>query len=532
VKTTSEIEASGEAADPTTEIKKATKKPQVLEYLHNGRFNAAYLKQAITKGDQVSEADVPPDAFKRLKGSGFFKVVATLVLAMAMLASSPATAQTSGTNFTYPSKIGWAGSKVDQLPTIFAAQDTLFTGVRAGVHSPVADVTALKAIAATGATARTDKQLCYVESLHAVAAFDAQSSTAGNDTTVFAPASGTGRWFLLDGTASGANVSIADAGEYFTGTTAETVLQEVGLGYARRAGTPTAGHVCTLDADGDPTDSGTASTDMALYSVLIAVANGMGASLVGVEDVATKIAATTVEGALAEIAADGWVTASRLASDAVTGVKILNGEISAAKLAGSSVSNIKLASDAVTTDKILDATILFGDLALNSCIAGQVPVVNAGATAWECGAGGGTALAGAERVHTGAQTLADNTETPVIYATSVTTSAAIAYDAVTYDYTVTDAGTYTIAAGVTFAPNATGSTRQVDIQYEVAADTWITLARGTGAASGEFPATVTVATSVRLPATGAVRVTAKHDGGAPVDITTAWPDGITIQRIK
>lgn len=77
---------------------------------------------------------------------------------------------------------------------------------------------------------------------------------------------------------------------------------------------------------------------------LAATTVGKGASLIGIYDVATKITATTVEGALAEIAADNWVTSARIAAGAVT----------------------------------------FGDMSTNACTMGQVPAINAGATAWEC----------------------------------------------------------------------------------------------------------------------------------------------------
>lgn len=83
---------------------------------------------------------------------------------------------------------------------------------------------------------------------------------------------------------------------------------------------------------------------MAWLNALPATTVGKGASLIGIYDVATKITATTVEGALAEIAADNWVTSARIAAGAVA----------------------------------------FGDMSLNSCTAGQVPAINGGGTAWEC----------------------------------------------------------------------------------------------------------------------------------------------------
>lgn len=44
-----------------------------------------------------------------------------------------------------------------------------------------------------------------------------------------------------------------------------------------------------------------------------------------------------------------------------------------------------IANDAVTSAKIDDGTIVFNDWSLNGCAAGQVPKINGGGTAWECG---------------------------------------------------------------------------------------------------------------------------------------------------
>lgn len=79
-----------------------------------------------------------------------------------------------------------------------------------------------------------------------------------------------------------------------------------------------------------------------LGAALASVANGKGASLVGVEDSAGKITATNVEAALAEIAADGWFSA-----DAAGRAHMATGYFNAAKVA-----------DAFGTDSFTAAVLL------------------------------------------------------------------------------------------------------------------------------------------------------------------------------
>lgn len=64
----------------------------------------------------------------------------------------------------------------------------------------------------------------------------------------------------------------------------------------------------------------------------------------------------------AQIAANA-VTATELASDAVTTVKILNANVSTAKIADGAVTDVKLASDAVTTVKILNGNVTTAKIA-------------------------------------------------------------------------------------------------------------------------------------------------------------------------
>ena len=64
--------------------------------------------------------------------------------------------------------------------------------------------------------------------------------------------------------------------------------------------------------------------------------------------------------------ATGAITADKLASDAVTTVKILDANVTAAKIA----------SDAVTTAKILDANVTAGKLANTAVTAGAYTTAN------------------------------------------------------------------------------------------------------------------------------------------------------------
>ena len=84
--------------------------------------------------------------------------------------------------------------------------------------------------------------------------------------------------------------------------------------------------------------------------------------------------------------ATGAITADKLASDAVTTVKILDANVTAAKIASDAVTTAKildanvtaakLASDAVTTAKILDANVTAAKLANTAVAAGSYTTAN------------------------------------------------------------------------------------------------------------------------------------------------------------
>lgn len=275
--------------------------------------------RVVYGGDVVTEAEVGPENFKKLLDNPGFTVVKVLLVALALglvaaLTPAPAMAD-AGTNFTYPAKIGWGGSRLDQLPTIFDAVDTLFTGVRGELHSPVADITALKAIAATGATARADKQLCYVESASGAAkvlyAFDSGSSEAGDDDNIVQPTSGTGRWYRLGGSATAVTMTTAAAGSGYVVTTggADRTVVDSTVSLTNIPTMAAAGGAGELlyTAAGNKAiaKSGITAANTALLTSLIAVTpSASGASLVGIEDAAPGyFTGTTVETALHEAGA-------------------------------------------------------------------------------------------------------------------------------------------------------------------------------------------------------------------------------------
>ncbi len=90
---------------------------------------------------------------------------------------------------------------------------------------------------------------------------------------------------------------------------------------------------------------------------LAATTASLGASLVGIQDVGTLITATTVEGALAEIAAANWVTNARMANDSVDSAEIV----------ALAVTNAKIANLNITANKMA--------VAANADVLGCVPIV-------------------------------------------------------------------------------------------------------------------------------------------------------------
>ena len=108
----------------------------------------------------------------------------------------------------------------------------------------------------------------------------------------------------------------------------------------------------------------------------IAERNSSGSLSVGTPDYDDAATPKSYVDALVGSVADGAITAAKLASNAVTTVKIADGNVTSAKLADGAVTSAKildgtiatadLADGSVTSAKIADGTIAAGDLASNA----------------------------------------------------------------------------------------------------------------------------------------------------------------------
>jgi hypothetical protein len=113
----------------------------------------------------------------------------------------------------------------------------------------VADLAALKAIAAAD---RSDKDVVFVDATRFLYAFDAASSTAGDDDLIVAPTAGTGRWYrITDLQGAIHHKDTTESSSY----TAGALVLDGGLGVAKRLNVH--GNVLV---DGDFTVSGTTTT--------------------------------------------------------------------------------------------------------------------------------------------------------------------------------------------------------------------------------------------------------------------------------
>lgn len=116
----------------------------------------------------------------------------------------------TGTNFDYPSFVGWGSADLSELFTVFAGIDSRFTAVlnlvaalQARIAEPVADVAALKALDTTDATTWPDRIVIFVEGEARYFALDRGSSAAevlGPPVEVVAPTTGVGRWLVVEAT--------------------------------------------------------------------------------------------------------------------------------------------------------------------------------------------------------------------------------------------------------------------------------------------------------------------------------------------
>jgi len=125
----------------------------------------------------------------------------------------------NGTNFDYPSFIGWGSADLPELVNVFAGIDSRFTTVlnlvaalQARMAEPVADVTALKAINTTDATAWPDRIVVFVEGAARYFSLDRNSTATeelGPPVEVVAPTTGVGRWLVVEATIGTADLEDA-----------------------------------------------------------------------------------------------------------------------------------------------------------------------------------------------------------------------------------------------------------------------------------------------------------------------------------
>jgi hypothetical protein len=244
------------ADDVGTTEEKAAKKGRKFELVGASRFYAGYLPGVISKGESICETSLKApvvEKMDKLVKAGMFKILALVIIVLAAMgATAPAAAQTTGTNFTYQSKIGWGGAYLNTLPTVFAELDALYTSI--GSATTLAS--------SLGAT------------------------TSGNGASL---------------------VGVFDTASYFTGTTVEAVLAELGLSRSKLPLT-TSGNGASMIGVFDTatyftgTDVEAVLAELGAYDASLGLTTqNNGASLIGVYDTATHFTGTDVETVLAEL---------------------------------------------------------------------------------------------------------------------------------------------------------------------------------------------------------------------------------------
>ena len=173
---------------------------------------------------------------------------------------------------------------------------------------------------------------------------------------------------------------IADAkGDLLVGTADNAV--------ARLAVGATNGHVLTVDSNEATGLKYAAPAAVGVFDTQItfegATADNYEITLSAVDPTADRtIYIPNIDGTLVTTGDIGTVTATMLASDSVTTVKILDANVTAGKLASDSVTTVKitdanvtaakLASDAVTTAKILDSNVTAAKLASDAVTTAKI----------------------------------------------------------------------------------------------------------------------------------------------------------------
>jgi hypothetical protein len=166
-------------------------------------------------------------------------------------------------------------------------------------NQTVQSVALVKAISASS---RVHGDYVYVIDLTAHFQFFASSTTSGNDTTVIAPTSGSGRWHISSDTSLPVvtgDITTADLSEHLTNLIDAHTASAIPLVDSGQKFTATEVEAALAEVK---TIADAAATSTALTNHIDDTTDAHDASAISVLDSGNKITATTVEGAVVEIA--------------------------------------------------------------------------------------------------------------------------------------------------------------------------------------------------------------------------------------
>lgn len=109
---------------------------------------------------------------------------------------SGTTGDTLGAGYTVQTTLSSSSTAIPRADAVKAAIDAVSSGTGSALFTPVADLTALKAVNTTSAVTYPDKGLVLVEAL-GLYRLDRDSSATADDNLVIAPTTGVGRWLKM-----------------------------------------------------------------------------------------------------------------------------------------------------------------------------------------------------------------------------------------------------------------------------------------------------------------------------------------------
>lgn len=508
---------------PVDSIEDKAPKPKFYQLVGANTFVASYLDGPVHKDDTVSSASLKKpgiEAMEALLRVGIFKMLSVLMVVGALLVgSAQASAQETGTNFQYQSKIGWGGAYLQTLPTVFAEVDALFTSIGSAttLTSNLAATTSGKGASLVGVqdTATYFTGATVEAVLAELGLFDTNLglTTNGNGASM---------------------VGVFDTAGYFTGTDVEAVLAEIGLEFTTTMpviGTPSAGYIPTTTALGtlemsayQPADfAGTTDVSNRFISTgnehdivtsILTGTNIPGTPANGYRTFCTAAGGAFVEGKIYEYTdGTGWDAGTNVTAGQVVGV--VSGDVvvggtgltdwqalsNKPNRAVPAAANSLMSADA--SGDLKDSTIDEADvIALLGVFADQMR--NSTDTA---------------------QSLADATET-VVDLEDVELAGDVTYAAGTTSLAtipVGGTGTYAIVYGATFAAGA-GTYNRVAIKVN-----GVTRTTDEETPDTTNPIVVVGNTMLRLAAGDTVGLYAKQDSGGALNVTAGH---MAIQRIQ